>query len=87
MLTKILFDFDDFNHLGICFFTHRLLFVPLPEVVSIFPVFMGVGLQDTAATAPTAFSAYNQVRSPKEFRLYPEAGHSTPQEHKVLKMQ
>ena len=51
------------------------------------PVFMGVGLQDTAATAPTAFSAYNQVRSPKEFRLYPEAGHSTPPEHKVLKMQ
>jgi len=50
------------------------------------PVFMGVGLQDQAAPAPTAFAAYNQVRGPKEYRVYPEAGHSTPPEHDVAKM-
>ena len=50
------------------------------------PVFMGVGLQDRAAPAPTAFAAYNQVRSSKDYRVYPEAGHSTPAEHDVAKM-
>ncbi len=50
------------------------------------PVLMGVGLQDQAAPAPTAFAAYNQVRGPKEYRVYPEAGHSTPPEHDVAKM-
>ena len=50
------------------------------------PVFMGVGLQDNAAPAPAAFAAYNQVRGPKEYRVYPEAGHRTPPEHKVEKM-
>lgn len=50
------------------------------------PVLMGVGLQDNAAPAPTAFAAYNQVRGPKAYRIYPEAGHSTPHEHEVGKM-
>ena len=50
------------------------------------PVLMGVGLQDQAAPAPTAFAAYNQVRGPKEYRVYPEAGHRTPPEHDVAKM-
>jgi cephalosporin-C deacetylase-like acetyl esterase len=50
------------------------------------PVLMGVGLQDTAASAPCAFAAYNQLRGPKEYRVYPEAGHSTPPEHEVVKM-
>jgi len=50
------------------------------------PVLMGVGLPDTAATATTAFAAYNQVRGPKEYRVYPEAGHSTPPEHDALRM-
>lgn len=50
------------------------------------PVLMGVGLQDTATPAPTAFAAYNQLRSPKAYRLYPEAGHSTPPEHVEAKM-
>ncbi|MEN9022244.1 MAG: acetylxylan esterase [Verrucomicrobiales bacterium] len=50
------------------------------------PVFMGVGLQDNAAPAPAAFAAYNQLRSPKEYRVYPEAGHSTPPEHGVAKI-
>jgi len=50
------------------------------------PVLMGVGLQDTAATAPTAFAAYNQVDGPKEYRVYPDAGHRTPPEHEVVKM-
>lgn len=50
------------------------------------PVFMGVGLQDNAAPAPAAFAAYNQVRSPKEYRVYPEAGHHTPPEHVAAKM-
>ena len=50
------------------------------------PVLMGVGLQDTAAPAPTAFAAYNQLRGPKEYRVYAEAGHSTPPEHLELKM-
>ncbi len=50
------------------------------------PVFMGAGLQDSAAPVPTAFAAYNQVRGPKAYRVYPEAGHSTPPEHDVAKM-
>lgn len=51
------------------------------------PVLMGVGLQDTAAPAPAAFAAYNELRGPKEYRVYPEAGHSTPPEHEVVKME
>jgi cephalosporin-C deacetylase-like acetyl esterase len=50
------------------------------------PVFMGVGLQDNAAPAPAAFAAYNQISSPKEYRVYPEAGHHTPPEHITAKM-
>ena len=50
------------------------------------PVLMGVGLQDNVAPAPTAFAAYNQVRGPKAYRIYPEAGHSTPPKHEVAKM-
>ncbi len=50
------------------------------------PVLMGVGLQDKAAPAPAAFAAYNQLRSAKEYRVYPEAGHGTPPEHDVVKM-
>ena len=50
------------------------------------PVLMGVGLQDSAAPAPAAFAAYNQLRCPKDYRVYPEAGHSTPPEHAVAKM-
>jgi cephalosporin-C deacetylase len=49
-------------------------------------VLRGVGLQDTAAPASTGFAAYNQLRGPKEYRVYPEAGHRTPPEHVVLKM-
>ena len=47
---------------------------------------MSAGLQDTATPAPTAFAAYNQVRGPKEYRVYPEAGHSTPPDHEVAKL-
>jgi len=50
------------------------------------PVFMGSCLQDRAAPAPTNFAAYNQVRGPKEYRVYPEAGHETPECHEVAKM-
>ncbi len=50
------------------------------------PVFMGIGLQDPAAPAPTSFAAYNQACGPKEYRVYPDASHSTPPEHDVAKM-
>ena len=50
------------------------------------PILMGVGLQDNVAPAPTAFAAYNQIRSPKDYRVYPEAGHGTPPEHVATKM-
>ncbi len=45
------------------------------------PVFMGVGLQDPVCPAPTNFAGYNQIRSPKECRVYPNAGHGMPDSH------
>ena len=45
------------------------------------PVFMGVGLQDPVTPAPTNFAAYNQITAPKDYRVYPFAGHGLPSEH------
>jgi cephalosporin-C deacetylase-like acetyl esterase len=45
------------------------------------PVFMGIGLQDPVCPAPTNFAGYNQIRSSKEYRVYPQAGHWTPNSH------
>ncbi len=50
------------------------------------PIFMGVGLQDNVAPASTAFAAYNRILSPKDYRVYPDAGHGTPPEHVATKM-
>lgn len=49
------------------------------------PVFMGIGLQDPVCPAPTNFAGYNQIRSPKEYRVYPMAGHWLPNEHHLAK--
>ncbi|MCP4455253.1 MAG: acetylxylan esterase [Planctomycetes bacterium] len=49
------------------------------------PVFMGIGLQDPVCPAPTNFAGYNQIRSPKAYRVYPWAGHWLPQEHQQAK--
>ena len=45
------------------------------------PVFMGVGLQDPVTPAPTNFAAYNQITAPKDYRVYPFAGHGLPSKH------
>ena len=45
------------------------------------PVFMGVGLQDPVTPAPTNFAAYNQIKAPKDYRVYPFAGHGLPSKH------
>ena len=45
------------------------------------PVFMGVGLQDPVTPAPTNFAAYNQITAPKDYRVYPFAGHGLPGKH------
>lgn len=39
------------------------------------PVFVGLGLQDTVCPASTIFAVYNRVQGPKEYRVYPHAGH------------
>jgi cephalosporin-C deacetylase len=49
------------------------------------PVLMSVGLQDDVCPPRTSFATYNAVRSPKEYRVYPLAGHGVPREHERLK--
>ena len=49
------------------------------------PVFMGVGLVDTVCPPHINFAAYNQVTTPKNYVVYPEAGHSMPAEFHMAK--
>jgi len=51
------------------------------------PVLMSVGLQDDVCPPRICFAPYNYVRSEKEYRVYPLAGHTVPNEHKRLKNQ
>ncbi|MDR0907511.1 MAG: acetylxylan esterase [Rikenellaceae bacterium] len=41
------------------------------------PVIMGFGLQDGVCPPHTNFAGYNQITSPKEYRVYPQSGHWT----------
>ncbi len=49
------------------------------------PVLMSVGLQDKVCPPRTSFAPFNAVTSPKEYRVYPFAGHGTWQEHTNFK--
>jgi cephalosporin-C deacetylase-like acetyl esterase len=50
------------------------------------PVFMSVGLMDPTCPPHINFAAYNQLTVPKEYIVYPYAGHSLPGEHYQLMM-
>ena len=45
------------------------------------PVFLGVGLQDATCPAATIFSVYNRLKVPKQYFVYPNAGHWVGAEH------
>ena len=45
------------------------------------PVLMGVGLQDLVCPPSTSFATYNRIASPKEYRIYPRAGHGLDPKH------
>jgi cephalosporin-C deacetylase-like acetyl esterase len=45
------------------------------------PVLMSVGLMDPTCPPHINFAAYNQLDAPKEYEVYPYAGHSLPGEH------
>lgn len=49
------------------------------------PVLMAVGLKDETCPPHINFAAYNQLRSPKEYVAYPEAGHGLPAEWHQIK--
>jgi len=49
------------------------------------PVLMSVGLQDDVCPPRTSFATYNAVKSKKEYRVYPFAGHGVWREHSKLK--
>lgn len=45
------------------------------------PVFMGAGLQDPVCPPGTVFAMYNRLEGPKDFRIYPQAGHWVESSH------
>jgi len=47
------------------------------------PVFLGVGLQDGVCPPATIFSVYNRLDVPKQYRVYPHAGHWVDAVHNV----
>jgi len=49
------------------------------------PVLMSVGLQDDVCPPRTSFAPYNAVKTTKEYRVYPFAGHGVWREHSKLK--
>jgi len=49
------------------------------------PVLMSVGLQDAVCPPRNSFATYNRVRSKKEYRIYPFAGHGVWREHSDIK--
>ncbi len=50
------------------------------------PVFMGVGLRDMTCPPHINFAAYNQLKGPKEYKVYPNSGHGLPAENYNLKI-
>lgn len=51
------------------------------------PVLMSVGLDDEVCPPHINFGAYNQLKSPKTFVVYPGLGHEVPKEFNRLKME
>ncbi|MHC4169710.1 MAG: acetylxylan esterase, partial [Planctomycetota bacterium] len=49
------------------------------------PVLMSVGLQDAVCPPRNSFATYNQVRSKKQYHVYPFAGHGVWREHSDIK--
>ncbi len=45
------------------------------------PVVMSVGLQDRVCPPSTSFASFNRITSPKEYRVYIDAGHRLPRPH------
>ena len=50
------------------------------------PVHMSVGLRDVTCPPHINFAAYNQLKTEKEYKIYPFAGHGLPSENYELKM-
>ena len=51
------------------------------------PVLMSVGLQDDVCPPRISFAPYNRVRTGKEYRVYPFAGHGVGHKHNEFKGQ
>lgn len=49
------------------------------------PVLMSVGLKDTTCPPHINFAAYNQLKSKKEYLVFPENGHSLPADYSIAK--
>lgn len=49
------------------------------------PTFMGIGLIDDICPPHINFAAYNQIKTPKEYIVYPKNGHGLPAEYHTLK--
>jgi cephalosporin-C deacetylase-like acetyl esterase len=50
------------------------------------PMLMGVGLVDETCPPHINFAAYNQVKSEKQYLVYPEAGHGLPEDFYTKRM-
>lgn len=50
------------------------------------PMLMGVGLKDDVCPPHINFAAYNLVTSPKQYIVYPDAGHGLPRDFDRMKM-
>ena len=46
---------------------------------------MAVGLMDDVCPPHINFAAYNQLKVPKEYIVYPESGHGLPAEFNTVK--
>lgn len=51
------------------------------------PMLMGVGLKDDICPPHINFAAYNQVNAPKQYIVYPFAGHGLPDDFHFRKME
>ena len=51
------------------------------------PMFMGAGLVDDVCPPHINFAAYNQVKSPKQYVIYPKAGHGLPEDFYIRRME
>ena len=49
------------------------------------PVLISLGLQDDVCPPATIFSVYNRIDAPKEYRVYPAAGHWVESAHNRLR--